>query len=161
VVPGRPVSAAALEDVTRRTIGKLGARPVRLVLLRPGTLHRLRARRIRQDLVEPAMPFRRHLGCLRRALVEHPPALPLPPTRALVAIVAVPELVGADQFAVKPGEDAGSDGHRPSVALTQGNWRSRPRRVPLVAAGFLARAAGGLWHRAAAPSSPAGPRFSP
>src|SRR5262245_38444743 len=61
-----------------------------------------------QDIVQPAMPFRRHLGGFRRAIIDDPAARA--PGRAdapPVFIIFVAEAVLADSGAVAGGVEAG------------------------------------------------------
>src|SRR5690348_11772226 len=100
VVAGRRRAAPALEVVARRPVGAGGAGQIRQMLLLPGAARRAaRRRRLLDDMVQPGVPLRRHLGGLGLALVEHPALLAAAGEAArpgLVAVVRVAERVAAD-----------------------------------------------------------------
>src|SRR3546814_13518707 len=111
-------------------------------------------RRRHDDAMQPAMPFRRHLRRIRRAVVHHPATLPLLPAGPLVQIVFVAELVGADQLPVQPGEEAGSDAHLlPFMAIRGPESRATRGSFP----GDSRPGWAGLWPRLRPPSTPPPP----
>src|SRR5215467_4308671 len=70
-------------------------------------------------VVQPGMPFRRHLRSFRLAIIDDPALLaagpaPAAPQRfsAALAVIAVTVRIGADQFAAKPSQQARAERHR-------------------------------------------------
>src|SRR5690349_7491351 len=68
-------------------------------------LRRIGGRRLGIGVMQPAVPFGRHLAWLSDRLVDHPT-----PPPGLIVVVAVAEQVLADELAVAPRIDAGADG---------------------------------------------------
>src|SRR5579862_3244459 len=112
-----------------------------------------RGRRIRQivrDVMEPPVPFRRHLGCLGLALVEHPAPLPALHAAALderrafpLAVIAIAGAVAADQLAAPPGKEPRPDRHETPFKDCKRACRNRKK-------------CGGLWHSTLSVSSARG-----
>src|SRR5690606_29694511 len=103
VVAGRNRAASLRQDAALRPIGLRRAGQVRPVRLLPFA-RRVVDQRLVMGVVQPAVPVRRHPGGLHQAVVDHPapPAAPL-------AIVAVAELVLADELALPPRVHPGAE----------------------------------------------------
>src|SRR6185312_11807625 len=119
VVARRRRALPAAQHRAGRPVGERRAAEVRQMLLLPGIVRPLaRARRRVDRVMQPGMPLRRHSRGLGLAVVEHPaalaarhaapfdegPAAPFP-------IIAVAELVGADQLSPPPCEQPRPDAH--------------------------------------------------
>src|SRR5215472_1798577 len=96
------------------------------MLLLPGIFRLGLARRRRRvdGMMQPAMPLRRHARGFGDAVIEHPAPLAARHAAAfderaagLLAVIAVAELIGADQLSLEPGVKSRANAHR----------RSRPR----------------------------------
>ena len=103
-----PGAVAAAQDRAARVIGIGRAGHVRLVRLFP-RIARARPRHLVDHMVQPGVPFRRHLRALGLALVDDPAPLAAEPAAAeplrlvaSLAVIAVAVVVGADQFAAQP-----------------------------------------------------------
>src|SRR5215831_11478663 len=119
VVPGGRRPLAAATDRAAREIGKGRTGHVWLVRLFPGIPRAVGARQFVDRVVQPGMPFRRHLRSFRLAIIDDPAFLaagpaPAAPQRLSTAltVIAVTVRIGADQFAAKPGEQARAERHR-------------------------------------------------
>src|SRR5688572_1548082 len=114
IIAGRLRALALAQDRALRPIGQRGAGPVRQMRQLPGArLVRFLARRRLGRESEPAAPARRHLGRVDLAVIDDP-APPRPDgridERTLGLVVAVAELVLADEAAAPPGVDMGAPG---------------------------------------------------
>ena len=77
----------------------------------PGPPARIRQRRIR-GVMQPGMPFRRHLAGLGHAGIGHPAATRQPGPQALILVIDIAVAVAADKAAAQPCMDAGADVHK-------------------------------------------------
>src|SRR5262249_35909117 len=80
----------------------------------PG-LHPLLGGRHVDRVMQPAVPARRHLRCFRVTVVDHPTSLEMErriDLAAAGAVIAIAELVGADELAIRPGPKLGAEGGR-------------------------------------------------
>src|SRR5579875_1228351 len=124
VVGGDRPAAAAAQDRAGRAIGIGGAGQVRPMLLLPRiAAPAVGARHLVDRVVQPGMPFRRHLGALGFAGIDHPalfaaeaaaPARELAPP--LLAIVAIAETVGADKLTAEPSQQTRAKRHRSPIS---------------------------------------------
>src|SRR5215472_7575378 len=136
VIPGGAGTVAATPDRAGRIIGVRRSSHVRLVRLLPGIARPVGARQLVDRMVQPGMPFGRHLRAFRLAIVDNPTLLaagaasaaPHRPAAAL-AIIAVAVIVRADPFAPQPSQQTRAERH--------------PRSVPRFAAEVIASLAGG------------------
>src|SRR5689334_18647530 len=116
VVAGGAGAVAALVVVARRPVGPGRSGQVGQMLLLPRPARRAaRRRRFLDDVMQPGMPLRRHLGSLGLALVEHPALLAGAGETAstlLVAVVFVAERIAADLVAAQPCVEPGRNRHR-------------------------------------------------
>src|SRR5712691_12396444 len=110
VIAGRANPVAAAQHRARWMVGLFGSGHVRLVVLFPG-IALARLGQLVDHVVQPGMPFRRHLGALRLAIVDDPaPVAAKPPAaapRRLLApeaIIAIPVGIRADDFAAQPSQ---------------------------------------------------------
>ena len=109
VVAGRLRPAAGGKCRTGRPIRGGGSShiwPVRF-LPRPGLVAFLRRRRV-DGVMQPPVPRRRHGGCFRVAVKDYPASLEAECFVDLAAtspVIAVAELVFADEFTVHPGPE--------------------------------------------------------
>src|SRR5262249_50718824 len=104
---------AAGTDRAAREIGKGRTGHVWLVRLFPGMPRAGGARQFVDRVVQPGMPFRRHLRSFRLAIIDDPAFLAAGPTpaapqrlSAALAVIAVTVRIGADQLAAKPSQQA-------------------------------------------------------
>src|SRR5690606_13456413 len=123
-------TAAPLEIVARRAIGTGGSRQVGDVVLLPGPRPGgAFGQRLDRCVMQPGMPFRRHLGGFLAARVQNPAAFAAVQRPALVLVITVAELVGADELAVNPGMQQRSDVHGvsypPDVPREYGTMRAQ------------------------------------
>src|SRR6266436_9641610 len=92
VIAGRAEAVAAAQHRAGRMVGQGGAGHVRLVVLFPG-IALARLGQLVDHVVQPGMPFRRHLGALRLAIVDDPAPVaaeaPAAEPRRLVALQAI------------------------------------------------------------------------
>src|ERR1700719_3986564 len=128
VIAGGGRAAAGLQRRARGPVGVGRAGEIRPVRLLP--LARLvllfRGRHV-DGVVQPAVPGRRHARGLRDAVIDHPSPLKAEARIDLpssCAIVAVAELVLADEFAVEPGPQLRAEG----LAVPPGE-EAKPKRL--------------------------------
>src|ERR1700693_1578573 len=92
VIAGRAVAVAAAQHRARRMVGLRGPGHVRLMILFPG-MALARLGQLVDHVMQPGMPFRRHLGAFRLAVIDDPAPVaaeaPAAPPRRLVALEAV------------------------------------------------------------------------
>src|SRR5271170_7966034 len=74
VIAGGADTVAAAQHRARRMVGQRGPGHVRLVVLFPG-MALARLRQLVDHVMQPGMPFRRHLGALGFAIIDHPAPL--------------------------------------------------------------------------------------
>src|SRR5262245_19328758 len=132
--PGLVIAAGrcaqpTLQHVPGRPICQVGASQVRLMRLLPRLAHRATDRRLLHRPMQPAVPFRRHFARLRQALVDDPAALALLSLGALVAIVAIAELGGADLLATEPSEEPRAEGRSESQTSCRVKIFKPPRTI--------------------------------
>src|SRR5712691_6053252 len=115
VIAGRANAVATTQHRAGRMVGERGPGHVRLVVLFPG-MALARLGWLVDHVMQPGMPFRRHLGALRLAIVDDPapvaPETPAAEPRRLVAlepVIAIPVGVGADIHAAQPGQYSRSE----------------------------------------------------
>src|SRR5438876_11712410 len=91
VIAGRRGTDATAQDRPPRVIGEGRAGHVRLMLLLPSVAATfLRARHLVDRVMQPGMPFRRHLGRLRLTLIDDPALLAARPSAAAPQRVIAP-----------------------------------------------------------------------
>src|SRR5216684_4563949 len=110
VIAGRASAVAAAQHRAGRMVGQGGPGHVRQVVLFPG-MALARLGQLVDHVMQPGMPFRRHLGAFRLAVVDDPAPVaaesPAAPPRRLVApeaIVVVAVGVAADRHPAQPGQ---------------------------------------------------------
>src|SRR5712691_1652996 len=110
VIAGRANAVAAAQHRAGRMVSQGGPGHVRLVVLFPG-IALARLRQLVDHVVQPGMPFRRHLGALRLTVVDDPAPIaaeaPAAAPRRLLApeaVIAIPVGIGANEFATQPGQ---------------------------------------------------------
>src|SRR5216683_3965666 len=142
VIAGRASAVAAAQHRAGRMVGLRGPGHVRQVVLFPG-MALARLGQLVDHMMQPGMPFRRHLGAFRLAIVDDPaPVAAKPPAAAprrllaLEPVIAVPVGIGADGFAAQPGQYSGSErcAHFLALARTLSHCRrptvkSAPSRI--------------------------------
>src|SRR5215470_12298691 len=106
VIPGRAGAMAAAQDRAGRVISQRRAGHVRLVWLLPGIADTVRPRELVNGVMQPGVPFRRHLGALGLAVIDDPALFTARPPAALshrlgapLAVIAVTIWIGADVLA--------------------------------------------------------------
>src|ERR1700691_1066166 len=144
VIAAGALALPALDQRSRRMIGRGRAGQIRLMLFLPGIFEA--AGILRQDVhgvMQPGVKFRRNARSLDLAVIHHPTALAaVEPAAALqfapaaLAVIAVAELIDAGEFALEPGIEQGADVHA---------WWGKD--APGVSDEW-----GGLWRRPPAPS---------
>src|SRR6266851_6610132 len=115
VIAGRASAVAAAQHRAGRMVGQGGPGHVRQVVLFPG-MALARLGQLVDHVMQPGMPFRRHLGALRLAIIDDPaPVAAEPPAAAPgrllapEAVIAIPIGIGPDGFAAQPGQYSGSE----------------------------------------------------
>src|SRR5579885_768099 len=119
VIPGRFGAVYAPQNRARWPVCDGRAAQIRHMLLLPGIMRPLARPRRRVDrVVQPGVPLRRHARGLDLAVIEPPAPLaarhaaaPDESAPRLLAVIAIAELVGADQLALPPGEEPSPDAH--------------------------------------------------
>src|SRR5206468_1581185 len=107
---GRANPVAAAQHRPRRMVGLGGPGQVWLVVLFPG-IALAWARHLVDHVMQPSMPFRRHLRAFRGPLIDdpapltaEPPAAPAGRLVALQPVIAVAIGIGADDLAAQPSQ---------------------------------------------------------
>src|ERR1700674_2498018 len=110
VIACRANPVAAAQHRAGPMVGKRGPGHVRLVVLFP-EITPARHRHLVDHVMQPGMPFRRHLGAFGLAVIDDPSPIateaPATEPRRLVAfeaVVAVAVGVRADEFAAQPSQ---------------------------------------------------------
>src|SRR5205085_6625633 len=119
VVAGGRRAPTALQHRSGRPVGEWRAGEVGQVRLLPGIFELAAVGgQLVHGVVQPGVPFGRHLGGLGLALVHHPATLATVAaaaaperTRRLLAVIAVAELVGADELALPLREKPRAERH--------------------------------------------------
>src|ERR1700756_2241634 len=119
VIASRWRAMAAAQHPAGRAIRERRACQIGLMRLLPGIMRPLTGFRRRVDgVMQPGMPLRRHARGLDLAVIDDPASLPARHATAanqlsvtLLPVVAVAELVGADQLALPPREQPRANGH--------------------------------------------------
>src|SRR5271168_2469550 len=94
VIAGRAIAVAAAQHRAGRMVGLWRPGHVRLVVLFPG-IALARLRQLVDHVMQPGMPFRRHLGAFRLAIVDDPAPLAAETPAAAPGRLVAPEAVVA------------------------------------------------------------------